>query len=84
MIRAGWLFNRFYKALSSKPHFEQQAKIRLLSPSEMAAEFNVLMDRSVIPKIFGGDAEMPPCPNFPGIENIAVEPVVAPKSAKPQ
>eukprot|EP00300_Choanocystis_sp_HF-7_P016347 c19383_g1_i3.p1 GENE.c19383_g1_i3~~c19383_g1_i3.p1 ORF type:complete len:278 (+),score=52.08 c19383_g1_i3:21-854(+) len=77
VVRAKWVFHKTWKIVKPWCEEELQQLIVFVLDSDITSTLLEVMDRSVLPTIYGGDAATPPCPNIPGIDNIIIEGLVS-------
>eukprot|EP00300_Choanocystis_sp_HF-7_P016345 c19383_g1_i1.p1 GENE.c19383_g1_i1~~c19383_g1_i1.p1 ORF type:complete len:309 (+),score=44.58 c19383_g1_i1:40-966(+) len=77
VVRANWVFHKAWKVIKPWCDEETQRTVVFVLDSAITTTLLEVMDRSVLPTIYGGDAATPPCPNIPGIDNIIIEGLVS-------
>eukprot|EP00300_Choanocystis_sp_HF-7_P000142 c10119_g1_i2.p1 GENE.c10119_g1_i2~~c10119_g1_i2.p1 ORF type:complete len:302 (+),score=58.14 c10119_g1_i2:65-907(+) len=70
LVRANWKFHQAWKVLKGFCLEEHRAKIVFVSDDVLHQTLAQHIDVDVLPKVYGGTAKIPPCPNIPGIDNI--------------
>eukprot|EP00300_Choanocystis_sp_HF-7_P003711 c12833_g1_i1.p1 GENE.c12833_g1_i1~~c12833_g1_i1.p1 ORF type:complete len:269 (-),score=30.07 c12833_g1_i1:33-839(-) len=73
VVRANWVFHRAFKAL--KPFINEgfASTIRFLDNRDMTQQLLKVIEPEVLPKMYGGQASTPPCPNIPNLPNLPVQ-----------
>eukprot|EP00300_Choanocystis_sp_HF-7_P025093 c2675_g1_i1.p1 GENE.c2675_g1_i1~~c2675_g1_i1.p1 ORF type:complete len:281 (+),score=41.22 c2675_g1_i1:86-928(+) len=81
VIRANWIFHKAFKALKGFMDEGFANMIEFVNNSDVTESLLSWIDPAVLPRMYGGQADVPPCPNIPNIPNITVEPMRGSKSA---
>eukprot|EP00298_Acanthocystis_sp_HF-20_P002566 c12973_g1_i1.p1 GENE.c12973_g1_i1~~c12973_g1_i1.p1 ORF type:complete len:257 (+),score=112.24 c12973_g1_i1:42-773(+) len=73
VLNGSTFFEIVWKIVSPLLRERTTSKIKFLSGDEVAPGLLEIIDASVLPKAYGGNAELPPMPNLPGVENVQYE-----------